>query len=104
MTQLSDYAKTERQREIVIAWEKHGRNASHATASLGVGSSNVRELVRGVQSAAAKVGFSDTWDATHLVPEGEVVLGRSVYASDSLGNKTWLKTKRTQTDIEKEKA
>ena len=104
MKELSDYAKTERQREIVIAWENHGRNVVQTANFLGVGSSTVRELVRIVRSAAAKVGFSDTWDATHLVPEGEVVLGRSVYASDSLGNKTWLKTKRTQTDIDKEKA
>jgi len=104
LKELSNYAKTDRQREVVKAWEKNDRNSSQTASYLGVGSSTVRELVRGVQSAAAKAGFSDNWDATHLVPEGEMVLGRSVYASDDLGNKTWLKTKRTITEANREKA
>ena len=104
MSELKDYAMTDRQKEIVVAWEKYGRNASKAAASLGVGSSTVRTLVSQVKNAAAKVGFTDSWDATHLVGEGEIVLGRSVYASDALGNKTWLKTIRNRTDIEKQKA
>lgn len=91
---LADYAKTERQREVVEAWERHNRNATQAASELDITPSTVRNFIHAVKAFASSQGYSEAWDATGLVPEGEIVIGRSVYSTDDLGNKTWLKTKR----------
>ena len=101
---LVDYAKTERQREILDVWENCGRNSSEAAHRLGISTSTLRHHVADVKNVAASSGYSDNWDATRHVPEGEVVIGRSIYTQDDEGNKAWLKTKRTMTEAQRDKA
>ena len=101
---LIDYAKTARQREAIEAWEACGEVAVNAAALLGITPSTMRDHVKAVKNYAAQQGYSDNWDATRHVPEGEVVIGRSIYTQDDEGNKAWLKTKRTMTEAERDKA
>jgi len=101
---LVDYAKTDRQREILDVWENCGRNSSEAAHRLGISTSTLRHHVADVKSVAASSGYSDNWDATRHVPEGEIVIGRSIYTQDDEGNKAWLKTKRTMTEAQRDKA
>ena len=98
---LLDYAKTERQREAIKAWQDCGEVVAKAAGVLGVSPSTVRDHIGAVKNAAAAAGYTAHWDSTHLVGPGETVTGRSVYSADPDGNKTWLKTKRTATEAEK---
>lgn len=101
---LIDYAKTERQREAVKAWQDCGEVVAKAAGVLGISPSTVRDHIGAVKNYAASAGYSNNWDARRHVPEGEVVIGRSIYTSDDEGNKAWLKTKRTMTEAERDKA
>jgi hypothetical protein len=101
---LLDYAKTERQREAIKAWQDCGEVVAKAAGVLGVSPSTVRDHIGAVKNAAAAAGYSGNWDATRHVPEGEIVIGRSIYTSDDEGNKAWLKTKRTMTEAARDKA
>ncbi|MBP04097.1 MAG: hypothetical protein CMA72_04855, partial [Euryarchaeota archaeon] len=101
---LIDYAKTERQREAVKAWEDCGEVVAKAAGVLGLSPSTVRDHIGAVKNFAASAGYSSNWDARRHVPEGEVVIGRSIYTSDDEGNKAWLKTKRTMTEAARDKA
>jgi predicted phosphodiesterase len=101
---LIDYAKTERQREAIKAWQDCGEVTAKAAGVLGVSPSTVRDHIAAVKNYAASQGYSSNWDATRHVPEGEIVIGRSIYTSDDEGNKAWLKTKRTMTEAERDKA
>jgi len=101
---LVEYAKTERQREILDVWENCGRNSANAAHRLGITTSTLRHHVSAVKNFAAASGYSDNWDATRHVPEGEIVIGRSIYTQDDEGNKAWLKTKRTMTEAQRDKA
>jgi hypothetical protein len=101
---LIDYAKTERQREAIKAWQDCGEVVAKAAGVLGVSPSTVRDHIGAVKNFAAQRGYSDNFDATRHVPEGEIVIGRSIYTSDDEGNKAWLKTKRTMTEAERDKA
>lgn len=104
MAKLEDYAKTERQREVARVWESCDRNARKAAQILGITHATVRNIVTTVKGAAAAAGFSDAWDATAHVPEGEYVVGRSLFLEDDSGNKAWLKTRRKLETAEKEEA
>ena len=101
---LVDFAKTDRQRQTIIAWEECNRNSGMVAAKLGISCSTVRDHIAYVKNTAAAAGYSDNWDARRHVPEGEVVIGRSIYTQDDEGNKAWLKTKRTMTEAERDKA
>jgi predicted phosphodiesterase/DNA-binding CsgD family transcriptional regulator len=104
LAKLEDYAKSERQLEVVKEWERSDRNASRAAIKLGITPATVRNIVSGVKAYASAAGFSDAWDATAHVPEGEYVTGRSLYLEDGSGNKAWLKTRRKLEAAEKEEA
>jgi len=104
MAKLEDYAKTERQREVVKEWERSDRNASRAAIKLAITPSTVRNIISGVKAYASAAGFSDAWDATAHVPEGEYVVGRSIYTTNSDNEKVWLKTRRKLETAEKEQA
>ena len=104
MAKLEDYAKTERQLEVVKEWQRSDRNASRAAIKLGITPATVRNIVSGVKAYASAAGFSDAWDATAHVPEGEYVVGRSLYLEDDSGNRAWLKTRRKLETAEKEQA
>jgi len=104
VAKLEDYAKTERQREVVKEWERSDRNASRAAIKLAITPSTVRNIISGVKAYASAAGFSDAWDATAHVPEGEYVVGRSIYTTNSDNEKVWLKTRRKLETAEKEQA
>lgn len=101
---LVDYAKTARQREAIMAWEECGEIAVKAAGVLGITPSTMRDHVRAVKNYAAQRGLSDNWDATRLVPEGEIVVGRSIYTTTDDNEKVWLKTRRTMQEGERDKA
>jgi predicted phosphodiesterase len=101
---LVDYAKTARQREAIRVWEDCNEVAVDAAGVLGITPSTMRDHVRAVKNYAAQGGLSSNWDATRHVPEGEVVIGRSIYTEDDEGNKAWLKTRRTMQEGERDKA
>ena len=98
---LIDYAKTERQREAIKAWQDCGEVVAKAAGVLGVSPSTLRDHIGAVKNAAAAAGYTEHFDSTYLVGPGESVIGRSVYVADPDGNKTWLKTKRTAREAEK---
>lgn len=104
MSRLVDFAKTERQAEVVQVWEECEKNSRKASAILGITHGTVRNIVATVKGAASASGWSDSWDATDHVPEGEYVIGRSIYLEDDSGNRAWLKTKRKLETAEKESA
>ena len=101
---LVDYAKTERHREAMQVWEECGRNSARAAGVLGISQSTMRDYVSITKNTAAAAGYSENWDASRHVPEGEFVIGRSIYTSDDEGNKAWLKTKRTMSEAARDKA
>jgi len=98
---LIDYAKTERQRQAIKAWEDCGEVVAKAAGVLGVSPSTVRDHIGAVKNFAAQRGYSDNFDARRLVPEGEIVVGRSIYTTTDDNEKIWLKTKRTAAEAEK---
>ena len=101
---LVDYAKTDRHREAMQVWEECGRNSARAAGILGISQSTMRDYVSITKNTAAAQGYSENWDASRHVPEGEMVIGRSIYTADDEGNKAWLKTRRTMTEAARDKA
>ena len=101
---LIDYAKTDRQRAAIEAWQDCGKVVAKAAGVLGVSPSTVRDHIGAVKNAAAAAGYSENFDARRLVPEGEIVIGRSIYTTTDDNEKIWLKTKRTMTEADRDKA
>ena len=101
---LVDYAKTDRQREIIEVWELAGKNSARAANELGINPGSVRDHVCAVRAVASAAGYSENWDARRHVPEGEYVVGRSIYTTNEDGEKAWLKTRRTVQQAEKNEA
>ena len=101
---LVDYAKTDRHREAMQVWEDCGRNSARAAGVLGISQSTMRDYVCITKNTAAAAGYSENWDASRHVPEGEMVIGRSIYTADDEGNKAWLKTRRTMSEAARDKA
>lgn len=101
---LVDYAKTKRHREAMKVWEECGRNSARAAGVLGISQSTMRDYVSITKNTAAAAGYSENWDASRHVPEGEFVIGRSIYTSDDEGNKAWLKTRRSMSEAARDKA
>lgn len=104
MASLIDYAKTDRHREAIQVWEECDRNSARAAGILGISQSTMRDYVSITKNTAAAAGYSENWNATRHVPEGEFVIGRSIYTTNDNGEKAWLKTRRTIKEAEKEKA
>jgi hypothetical protein len=82
---LIDYAKTDRHRESLQVWEDCGRNSAKAAAILGISQSTMRDYVSITKNNAAAAGYSENWDARRHVPEGEIVIGRSIYTTTDEG-------------------
>lgn len=101
---LVDYAKTDRQREIIEVWELAGKNSPRAATELGINPGSVRDHVAAVRAAASAAGYSENWDARRHVPEGEFVVGRSIFTTNEDGERAWLKTRRTVQQAEKNEA
>ena len=102
---LVDYAKTDRHREAMQVWEECGqKQRQELRGVLGISQSTMRDYVSITKNTAAAAGYSENWDARRHVPEGEFVIGRSIYTTNDDGEKAWLKTKRTMTEAARDKA
>jgi UDP-2,3-diacylglucosamine pyrophosphatase LpxH len=101
---LVDYARTDRQREIIEVWELAGKNSARAANELGINPGSVRDHVCAVRAVASAAGYSENWDARRHVPEGEYVVGRSILTTNEEGERAWLKTRRTVQQAEKNEA
>ena len=76
MPKLSDFAQSDRQREIADAVEKHGGTRPAAVA-LGVSSSTVHASLQRTRRHAADAGHLPDHDIEHPVPEGHRLKGVS---------------------------
>ena len=101
---LIDYCRTDTQRKTIEAWEESGRNSAIAAVKMNISPSTVRDHVSYAKAAAAAAGYTDNWDARRHVPEGEVVVGRSIYTTTDDNEKVWLKTRRTFQEAQKAEA
>jgi transposase-like protein len=93
---LEEFCTTDRQKEIVRAYEKAGRNKAKAAKVLGVTRTSVFQAVQTVEKRAAQRGYSPPHDMVHPVPEGFVAKGVSTYYNDD-GKPTaqWVKSSLT---------
>lgn len=92
MVSLVDFAESDRQRQAVEAYEKHG-GFRKAGQILGIDRTTVREHVRKVQARAAVRGWSPDHDMVKTVPEPYVVKGTStLYDEDGKQKLQWVKT------------
>lgn len=74
------WAHTDRQLEILTAWEEAGRNSSRAAEILGIkASSVVRDTIGKLKARAAREGYSPEHDVTHPVPPGFKLKRHSQY-------------------------
>ena len=74
---LKPYA-TERQWELLTAWEQHGSKRL-AGEALGINEKNFPQALNRIRSNAAKRGYSPEHGYTHTVPDGFQVKGVSSY-------------------------
>lgn len=88
---LLEFCNTPTQIEIYTAYGECG-TINETARKTGRDVSSVSQSIRRVQKAAAGI-VTESFDARRLVPKGEQVIGRSVYAKDDEGNPIWLKTK-----------
>ena len=89
---LLDFCTTENQSLIYMSYGEH--ITINATARvLGKDASSISQAIRCVQKNAEAGGLSQSFDARHLIPSTESVLGRSILTKDDDGNSIWLKTK-----------
>jgi hypothetical protein len=92
MASLVDYAVSDRQREAILAYEKHG-TIGGASRELGIHRKTLGDHIRKVKLAAAIRGWSPEHDMTKTVPEPYVVKGTStLYDEDGKQKLQWVKT------------
>jgi len=89
---LLEFCTTEHQAMIYMAYGEHLTVNGTARAT-GKDASSVSQAIRVIQRKAEAGGLSQAFDARHLVPSTESVLGRSILTKDDDGNSIWLKTK-----------
>ena len=89
---LFEFCRNENQTLVYTAYGKT-KTVNGAARALGKDVSAVSQTIRSIQAKAAKAGLSENFDARRHVPQGEQVIGRSVFTTDDEGNPIWLKTK-----------
>lgn len=97
---------TERQRELLTAWEEHGSKRKAATA-MGISPSNFDEARRYVEKKAALRGYmpsSPNLELDAVLPDGFVLKGQSALIDeDKKMLKRWDKTKQQGLDPDEAK-
>ena len=89
---MIEFAKTERQREVLRAVEQHGSQRKAAKA-LGMAQSTLHHHLDAVRKNAALRGHSPAHDMTHTVPEGFGVKGVStMYGPEGEIRAQWVKS------------
>ena len=92
MTTLADYASSDKQRQAVVAFEKHG-NLRAAANEVGIHRTTLREHVRKVKTLAAAKGWSPDHDMVKTVPDPFIVKGTStLYGPEGEQKLQWVKT------------
>ena len=97
---LLKYCNTEKQRKVLELWIELGTSKAVAN-QLDVSETTVRRVKATVAAYAAKRGYTETFDATRFVDEGQVVVGKSTFTKDDEGNPVWIKTKSEVEDQRK---
>ena len=92
VSELEQWAATERQREALRAWEKHDRNTTHAAKELGVARETVRGMILSIKKRAAKAGYAPEHDYVHQVPDGYYAKGVSTQYVDGEVKSQWVKS------------
>ena len=96
MTTLLDFAKTDRQRQIV-SMILEGKSQRAVARELGISRNAVVEPLKVVKRRAAAQGFSPDHDMTHICPDGYRVEGVSTfYDEDGNPKAQWVKTTEDQ--------
>lgn len=89
---LADYVVSERQKQAVIAYEKHG-SALKGAAAMGIAKSSFENLIKRAKKSAAIRGWSPDHDMTQTVPDPYIVKGTStLYGDDGKLKLQWVKS------------
>jgi hypothetical protein len=89
--ELEQYA-TERQWQILQAWDKHGTSRA-AAEELGIVQSVVSESYTRAKERAAKRGYAPEYGFTHKLPDGQKLRGVSTYYDqDGKVRGQWVKS------------
>jgi len=89
---LLEFCTTENQVKIYSTY-KVCKTINETARVMGKDVSSVSQAIRRIQATGTKGGLSENFDARQHVPQGEQVIGRSVFTTDDEGNPIWLKTK-----------
>jgi hypothetical protein len=90
---LRDYATTERQIEILTAFEANDGNATHTAEAMGVSRSTVRSALEAMRKRAEAATLNTE------MPAGQRLRGKSTFKKDAAtGDAAWVKTERETTE------
>lgn len=93
MVNLLDYAKTQRQREVIQAAKDHNTQAA-AAASLGISVRVFRRILQRVKLYAARAGVAPDQGVDKPTPPGYVIRGTStLYDEEGKARLQWVKTR-----------
>lgn len=91
---LIEFCKTDRQRELIKAWEDAQNNARAAALALGIHHSYVSRTVQRIEGYAAARGHAPQHDMTRVAPAGFLVKGTSTLYDRKGGIAAqWVKTR-----------
>ena len=77
VSEFHRWANTERQREVLAAWESAGRNVIATARALEVDRATVYTTLTRIRNRAARQGYSPENDIHHPAPDGYLVKGNS---------------------------
>jgi len=97
---LLEFCTTDHQRNILSLWIELGTSRAVAN-KLDISETSVRRTKSTILGVAARKGYTETFDATRFVDEGQVVVGKSTFTKDDEGNPVWIKTKAEVEDQRK---
>ena len=100
MKELLEYCRSDRQRELVKAIDKHG-SVTKAARVLGIDQANAFRSMRAIKKRANLSGYTPSYGMSDPVPDGFQVKGTSKFTKDDFGNPIWVKTDRDRDAIAK---
>ena len=74
---LYDYCQTEAQRRAIAAVVEHDNSPAKAAKATGRNERALRRIIARVRAYAARKGYDPAHDATHPVPQGQMLRGQS---------------------------
>jgi len=91
--QLSDFAKTERQKQIADLFES-GVPVVEIAKQLGCSHPNISQVLRRIRARAASKGWAPETGLEQPVAEGFRIKGTSTLTKNADGDNVWIKTDR----------